>query len=410
MPMKFKYTTTKKYDIITDNNLQIRKVFKMYINPIIEGIEISDIRKIHERLVNYKNVINMTIGEPDIDVPQEIKEAVAYHALNSRIKYSPVGGRPELREKIAKYYNEQFLGNYNAQNVLVTVGSTEGLASVLKTILAKDDEVIIPTPAYVGYEPLITISEAKTKFVDLEENNFVLTKEILEKNITDKTKLIILTYPNNPSGITLAEEEMVKIVKFLKDKNIYLISDEIYAAITFEKFTSFAKFSDELKEQLIIINGFSKSHSMTGYRLGYIIADEKLQNQVKKVSQYNVTSASTLSQYGAIAALDKCSDTAKISEIYKKRVEYFVNGLEKLGFECLKPKGAFYIFATYRNIEKFKNIKSFDFVLDLLEKTELAIVPGITFQVEGYVRFSIVHDIPVLEEAIKRLEKYIKEK
>ena len=381
----------------------------MYINPIIEGIEISDIRKIHERLVNYKNVINMTIGEPDIDVPQEVKEAVAYHALNSRIKYSPVGGMPELREKIAKYYNEQFLGNYNTQNVLVTVGSTEGLASVLKTILAKDDEVIIPTPAYVGYEPLITISEAKTKFVDLEENNFVLTKEILEKNITDKTKLIILTYPNNPSGITL-EEEMVKIVKFLKDKNIYLISDEIYAAITFEKFTSFAKFSDELKEQLIIINGFSKSHSMTGYRLGYIIADEKLQNQVKKVSQYNVTSASTLSQYGAIAALDKCSDTTKISEIYKNRVEYFVNGLEKLGFECLKPKGAFYVFATYKNIEKFKNMKSFDFVLDLLEKTELAIVPGITFQVEGYVRFSIVHDIPVLEEAIKRLEKYIKEK
>ena len=382
----------------------------MYINPIIEGIEISDIRKIHERLVNYKNVINMTIGEPDIDVPQEIKEAVTYHALNSRIKYSPVGGMPELREKIAKYYNEQFLGNYNAQNVLVTVGSTEGLASVLKTILAKDDEVIIPTPAYVGYEPLITISEAKTKFVDLEENNFVLTKEILEENITDKTKLIILTYPNNPSGITLEEEEMVKIVKFLKDKNIYLISDEIYAAITFEKFTSFAKFSDELKEQLIIINGFSKSHSMTGYRLGYIIADEKLQNQVKKVSQYNVTSASTLSQYGAIAALDKCSDTTKISEIYKKRVEYFVNGIEKLGFECLKPKGVFYVFATYKNIEKFKNMKSFDFVLDLLEKTELAIVPGITFQVEGYVRFSIVHDIPVLEEAIKRLEKYIKEK
>ena len=382
----------------------------MYINPIIEGIEISDIRKIHERLVNYKNVINMTIGEPDIDVPQEVKEAVAYHALNSRIKYSPVGGMPELREKIAKYYNEQFLGNYNAQNVLVTVGSTEGLASVLKTILAKDDEVIIPTPAYVGYEPLITISEAKTKFLDLEENNFVLTKEILEKNISDKTKLIILTYPNNPSGITLAEKEMVKIVRFLKEKNIYLISDEIYAAITFEKFTSFAKFSDELKEQLIIINGFSKSHSMTGYRLGYIIADEKLQNQVKKVSQYNVTSASTLSQYGAIAALDKCSDTTKISEIYKKRVEYFVNGIEKLGFECLKPKGTFYVFTTYKNIEKFKNMKWFDFVLDLLEKTELAIVPGSTFQVEGYVRFSIVHDIPVLEEAIKRLEKYIKEK
>ncbi len=382
----------------------------MYINPIIKEIEISDIRKIHERLVNYKNVINMTIGEPDIDVPQKVKEATAYHVLNSRIKYSPVGGIPELREKIVKFYNETFGGNYEKNNVLVTVGSTEGLSSTLKTILAKGDEVLIPTPAYVGYEPLITVSGAKTIFMDLEENNFVLTEKILEKYVTEKTKLIILTYPNNPSGITLPEEEMIKIVEFLKDKEIYLLSDEIYAQIAFEKFTSFAKYSDVLKEQLIVVNGFSKSHSMTGYRLGYTIASENLQAQVKKISQYTVTSASTLSQYGAIAALDYCADTTGLSEIYKKRVYYFVEKLEKLGFKCLKPKGAFYVFATYKNIEKFKNVKSFDFVLDLLEKTELAIVPGITFQVEGYVRFSIVHDIPVLEEAIRRLEEYIEKK
>ena len=244
----------------------------------------------------------------------------------------------------------------------------------------------------------------------LEENNFVLTKEILEKNITDKTKLIILTYPNNPSGITLPKEEMIKIVKFLKDKEIYLLSDEIYASIAFEKFTSFAKYYNELKEQLIVVNGFSKSHSMTGHRLGYTLANEKLQAQIKKISQYTVTSASTLSQYGAIAALDYCSDTTELSEIYKKRVYYFVEELEKLGFKCLKPKGAFYVFATYKTIDKFKNVDSFDFILDLLEKTELAIIPGITFQVEGYVRFSIVHDLPVLEEAIARLKKYIESK
>ena len=149
---------------------------------------------------------------------------------------------------------------------------------------------------------------------------------------------------------------------------------------------------------------------MTGHRLGYTLANEKLQAQIKKISQYTVTSASTLSQYGAIAALDYCSDTTELSEIYKKRVYYFVEELEKLGFKCLKPKGAFYVFATYKTIDKFKNVDSFDFILDLLKKTELAIIPGITFQVEGYVRFSIVHDIPVLEEAIARLEKYIKEK
>ena len=292
----------------------------------------------------------------------------------------------------------------------MTVGTTDGLSSTIKTILEKGDEVLIPTPAYVGYEPLITVSQAKTIFMDLEENNFVLTEKILEKYITEKTKLIILTYPNNPSGITLPEEEMIKIVEFLKDKEIYLLSDEIYAQIAFEKFTSFAKYSDILKEQLIVVNGFSKSHSMTGYRLGYTIASENLQSQVKKISQYTVTSASTLSQYGAIAALDYCSDTTELSEIYKKRVYYFVEELEKLGFKCLKPKGAFYVFATYKTIDKFKDVDSFDFVLDLLEKTELAIVPGVTFQVEGYLRFSIVHDLPVLEEAIARLKKYIESK
>ena len=390
--------------------MQRKKVLKMYIDPIIKGIEISDIRKIHERLSAYKNVINMTIGVPDTDAPQKVKEAVAYHALNSPIKHSPVGGIPELREKIAKFYNETFGGNYKKDNVLVTVGSTEGLSSTLKTILAKGDEVLIPTPAYVGYEPLITVSQAKTIFMDLEENNFVLTEKILEKYVTEKTKLIILTYPNNPSGITLPEEEMIKIVEFLKDKEIYLLSDEIYAQIAFEKFTSFAKYSDILKEQLIVVNGFSKSHSMTGYRLGYTIASENLQSQVKKISQYTVTSASTLSQYGAIAALDYCSDTTELSEIYKKRVYYFVEELEKLGFKCLKPKGAFYVFATYKTIDKFKDVDSFDFVLDLLEKTELAIVPGVTFQVEGYLRFSIVHNLPVLEEAIARLKKYIESK
>ena len=381
----------------------------MYVNPIVQGIEISDIRKIHEKMQKYDNALNMSIGEPDIDAPVEVKESIAYHALNSTISYSPVGGMPELKEKISKFYNEEFEGKFTSKNVLVTVGSTEGLSSVLKTTLAKGDEVIIPTPSYVGYEPLIRFLEAKTIFLDLKENNFILTKDILEKIVYEITKMIILTYPNNPSGITLPEKEMEEIVEFLKDRDIYLLSDEIYASIAFEKFTSFAKYYEKLQDKLIIISGFSKSHSMTGYRVGYIIANEKLQDQVKKISQYNVTSASTLSQYGAIAALDKCSDTTELSEIYKKRVYYFIDELEKIGFKCLKPKGAFYVFATYEGIEKFKKMKSFDFAFDLLEKTGLAIVPGITFQVEGYVRFSIVHDIPVLKDAIERLKKYINE-
>ena len=379
----------------------------MYINKAVEEIQISDIRKIYEKMQTYKNTINMSLGEPDIDVPQEIKQAVAYHALNTKIKYSPVGGMPELREKIADFYNKNFGGNFTSDNVLVTVGSTEGLASIMKTVIAAGDEILIPTPAYVGYGSLIKLSGGIQKYIDLKGNDFKLTKEILEKYITSKTKLIILTNPNNPSGTTLDEEEMGKIVKFLKDREIYLLSDEIYASIVFEKYTSFAKYSEELKKQLIIVSGFSKSHSMTGYRIGYIITNPELQLQIKKVSQYNVTSTSTLSQYGALTALEKYSDRKEVSEIYRKRVEYFKNELEKMGFKCLEPKGAFYIFAGYENIEKLKNMKSLNFVLELLEKTGLAIVPGSTFQVEGYVRFSIVHDIPVLKEAIKRLENYI---
>ena len=379
----------------------------MYINEAVEEIQISDIRKVYEKMQTYKNTINMSLGEPDIDVPQEIKQAVAYHALNTKIKYSPVGGMPELREKIADFYNKNFGGNFTSDNVLVTVGSTEGLASIMKTVIAAGDEILIPTPAYVGYGSLIKLSGGIQKYIDLKGNDFKLTKEILEKYITSKTKLIILTNPNNPSGTTLDEEEMGKIVKFLKDREIYLLSDEIYASIVFEKYTSFAKYSEELKKQLIIVSGFSKSHSMTGYRIGYIITNPELQLQIKKVSQYNVTSTSTLSQYGALTALEKHSDRKKVSEIYRKRVEYFKNELEKIGFKCLEPKGAFYIFAGYENIEKLKNMKSLNFALELLEKTGLAIVPGSTFQVEGYVRFSIVHDIPVLKEAIERLENYI---
>ncbi|RRD40890.1 aminotransferase class I/II-fold pyridoxal phosphate-dependent enzyme [Leptotrichia sp. OH3620_COT-345] len=381
----------------------------MYINNTIKEIQISDIRKIYEKMQTYEDTINMSLGEPDIDVPEEVKKSVAYHALNTKIKYSPVGGMLELRKKIADFYNKNFDGNFTSDNVLITVGSTEGIASLMKAVITQGDEVLIPTPSYVGYGALIKMTGGMPVYIDLKENNFILTAEILEKHITNKTKMIILTSPDNPSGMTLNEKEMEKITELLKEKEIYLLSDEIYASIVFEKYTSFGKYSEKLKKQLVIISGFSKSHSMTGYRIGYIITNPELQLQVKKVSQYNVTSTSTLSQYGALTALEKCSNRKEISKIYKKRADYFLSELEAMGFKCLKPGGAFYIFAGYENIKELKNLKSLDFAFDLLDKTGLAIVPGSTFQVEGYVRFSLVHDIPVLEEAVKRLKKYMKE-
>lgn len=379
----------------------------MFVREEVKKIEVSVIRKIAEKMDGYENTINLTIGEPDVEINAKIREDLAYHALNSHIKYSPVGGWPILKKKIAKFYNEQFNCNYNEKNVVVTVGTTEGISSTLRSILEEGDEVIVPTPAYVGYDPLISFSKAKTIFLDLREKGFYLTAEDIEKNITNKTKAIILTYPNNPSGMILEESEMKKIVEVVKKHEIYLISDEIYGLLANDNYVSFGKFYDEIKEKLIVVNGFSKSHSMTGYRIGFILLNENLQNEIKKVSQYTIASPSTLSQYGAMSAIDNCPDVSKSRDIYQARIKFFIEELKKIGFESLDAQGGFYVFASYEKIEKLKGVKSYDFVMDLLEKTGLGIVPGSCFMVEGYVRFSLIFDIPVLKEVLNRLKSYI---
>ena len=375
----------------------------MNINKKVLEIEVSDIRKIAESLSGRNDVVNMTIGEPDLDIPNEIKESLAHHALNTRIKYAPLGGLLDLREAITDYYNRTFESNYAPDEVIVTVGSTEALSSIIKTLIVDGDEVIIPKPAYVGYEPLIHLSGGKSIFVDTEEDGFILTREKLEKSVTEKTKMIILTYPNNPSGVVMPLDEMKRIVEFIKEKNIYLLSDEIYSSINFDGYNSFASFT-EIKEKLIVINGFSKSHSMTGYRVGYLLAEKELRKHILKVSQYTVTSPATLSQYAAIEALKSCSDRSEVAEVYKKRALLFIEGLEKIGFKVVKSEGAFYIFANY---SKFSSKNSYDFVMELIENAKVAAIPGSAFHVEGYIRFSLVHDIEILEDAINRLEKYL---
>ncbi len=378
----------------------------MNINNKVLEIEVSDIRKIAESLAGKNDVINMTIGEPDLDVPNEVKEAMSHHALNTRIKYAPLGGIPELREKISNYYNKTFGSNYSKDEVLVTVGSTEGLSSVLRTLICEGDEIIIPKPAYVGYEPVIHLAGGKTIFADTKENGYVFSLDILKKYVTNKTKAIILTYPNNPSGIIMNKDEMKKIADYLAVNDIYLISDEIYSSIVFEEYTSFASFQ-EIKDKLIVVNGFSKSHSMTGYRLGYMLTTTELRKQVLKLSQYSVTSASTLSQYAAIAAIDHCADRSEVAKIYKERAEYFSKELDRIGFKTIKASGAFYLFTDY---SKFSSKSSYDFVMELIENAKVAPIPGSAFKVEGFIRFSLVHDVEILKEVIKRLENYLVKK
>ncbi len=371
---------------------------------IIKKMEVSKIRQIALKMGEFEDGINFTIGEPSQDIPIEVKNEMLDKIQNVQLGYCTTGGLMELREKVAKYYNQYFGSNFNGDNCIITIGATEGIAVFCRAIVEDGDEILIPLPAYPGYEPNILMERGKPIYIDTSSKGFKVTAEMLEKNITDKTKAIILTFPNNPTGVCLSEEEMDKIADVVRRHNIYLLCDEIYASLAFEKFNSIAKYQD-IEEKVIIISGFSKSHSMTGYRVGYMLSSKENISNLIKASQYTTTGVATVSQYGAIVALDKCLDRSEIIEENKQRVEYMSKGLERLGFDVIKSEGAFYVFAAY---SKISNKDSLSFCNEILEKTHVGIVPGICFNVENYVRLSVTQDIPILEEALQRLEKYIK--
>lgn len=375
----------------------------MHINESVKNLQISLIRQISGKMSEYSDGINMTIGEPGNDLPQELKEYMADITLNTRVGYTNTGGSLKYREEVAKYYNKLYGSNYTWKNALANAGSTEGLSSFLRTVLEKDDEVLLPTPTYPGYEPTILLMGAKPIYIDLKDNDFNLTAEILEKYITKKTKVIILTYPNNPTGTIMPLEEMDKVANILRKYDIYLLSDEIYSVLSFEKYNSFARYTD-LIDKIVVVNGFSKSHSMTGYRVAYTLASEEVINNMNKVGQYTMTGVNTVGQLGAIYAMKNIPTREDIVKINKEKLLYTKKALENLGFKVVNPNGAFYLFVDY---SMFSNKKSLDFAMDVLEKTHLGIVPGICFNVEGYFRLSITQDYEIIDQAIERLKKYI---
>lgn len=375
------------------------------INSIIEGIEVSKIRQIAIKMNDYSDGINLTIGEPSQDVPDLVKKEMANRVLNDKIGYTQTGGMPELKREIVKYYNKYFGGAYKEENCLITVGSTEGLSTFIRSLVEEGDEVIMPTPTYPGYAPNIKLQKGIEVYLDTSKDNFKLTAENLEKAITSKTRAIILTYPNNPSGVCLDEEELDKIADVIRKHDVYVLSDEIYASIAFEKYHSLAKYHD-LMDKVVVINGFSKSHSMTGYRVGYMLASKYLISNFIKVSQYTTTGITTIAQYGAITALNEYPTRPEVIEENRERMEYFAKGLEKIGFKVIKPEGAFYLFANY---EKLSNKNSLDFANEIVENLHVGVVPGECFMVEGYLRFSITKDKEELQEALDRMEKYFNE-
>lgn len=373
-------------------------------NSIIESIEISKIRQIALKMNEYSDGINLTIGEPSQDVPDLVKEEMANRVLHDKIGYTQTGGMPELKRAIVSFYNQYFGGDYKEENCLITVGSTEGLSTFIRSIVDEGDEVIMPTPTYPGYAPNIKLQKGIEVYLDTSKDDFKLTAKNLESAITPKTRAIILTYPNNPSGVCIDEDEMDKIADVIRRHDVFVLSDEIYASLAFEKYHSLAKYHD-LIDKVVVINGFSKSHSMTGYRVGYILASKYFIDNFIKVSQYTTTGITTISQYGGIKALEVYPTREEIVKENRERMEFFAKGLEKIGFRVIKPEGAFYLFADYR---KLSNKKSIDFVNEVVENLHIGIVPGECFMVEGYVRFSVTKDIPELQKALDRMEKYFK--
>ncbi|MDU6524739.1 MAG: pyridoxal phosphate-dependent aminotransferase [Enterococcus sp.] len=378
-------------------------------NKNVYQIAVSLIRQFDEKVSGIPNMLKLTLGEPDFNTPEHIKEAGQQAIKDNFSHYTGMSGLIDVREAASRFLSEKYAVNYEATTeVLVTVGATEALSASLLAILEPGDKVLLPAPTYPGYEPLILLAGAEPVYIDTRATGFVLTPEQIDQAMTehgDKVKAIIITSPSNPTGVAYNEAEVAELSETLKKYSIFVISDEIYSELNYEsKHVSFGKY---LREQTIVINGLSKSHAMTGWRIGFIFAPAELVAEIIKVHQYLVTAASTISQKAAVRALVQgISDAEIMREEYRARRDFVYQSMTDLGFDVVRPSGAFYIFAK---IPTGYIQDSMAFCIDLAEKNQLALIPGIAFgpEGEGYVRISYAASLENLEEAMKRLTNYL---
>ncbi|MDR7072282.1 aminotransferase A [Fictibacillus barbaricus] len=378
------------------------------LNNRAKSIQISGIRKFFNEVAQYPNAISLTLGQPDFPTPQHVKEAAIMAIHQNKTVYSHNAGYEELRCAASGFLLEKYGLHYDAlTEVIVTAGASEAIDISLRSILSEGDEVLVPGPVYPGYEPVITLCGAKTVHIDTTNTSFKVTVEEIEKAMTDKTKALILPYPSNPTGAVLEDHELEKLAQFLKDKDLFILSDEIYSELRYNgQHRSIASYKG-MREKTIVINGLSKSHSMTGWRIGLLYAPQEITQHVLKVHQYNVTCASTISQAAAIEALSNGKDDAlEMRNEYKKRLEYCCERLEQMGISFERPNGAFYLFI---NIKPFK-LSSHSFALKLLHSQAVAVIPGDAFSHlgEGYVRISYAASLKKLEAGMNGIEKFIK--
>ncbi len=381
------------------------------LNSSVKEIKPSGIRKFFDIAETMENVISLGVGEPDFPTPWQVRKAGIKALEDSKTRYTSNSGLLSLRETISKYVKRKYDLKYDAlSEILVTVGGSEAIDMTIRALVNKGDEVIIPQPSYVCYEPITTIAGGVPVIINTKaENEFKLTAEELKEKITDKTKVLILPYPCNPTGAIMRKEDLEEIAKVLRGTNIMVVSDEIYSELTYggSKHVSISTLED-MRERTIVINGFSKAFSMTGWRLGYACGPKEILSQITKIHQFAIMCAPTTSQYAAIAAMTECDAVVEeMLEEYDVRRRLMVDGFNKLGLTCHDPKGAFYAFPSIKST----GLSSEEFCEKLLYSKQVALVPGTAFgeSGEGFIRASYCYSTEHIKIALNKIGEFLKE-
>ena len=377
-----------------------------FIVPKVANMPPSGIRKFFDIVSEMKDAISLGVGEPDFVTPWHIREAGIYSLEKGYTHYTSNSGLMELREEICKYV-KKFDLDYKTNEVLVTVGGSEGIDAAIRAVIGEGDEVLVPEPSFVCYKPCITLAGGKSVTIQTKaENAFKLKKEEILEKITPKTKMLILSYPNNPTGAIMTREDLLEIAEVVKEHNILVLSDEIYAELTYcGKHCSIASLPD-MRDRTIVVSGFSKAFAMTGWRLGYTLANEHITKAMTKIHQYAIMSAPSVSQYGAIDAMRNGGQAVcDMRQQYDYRRKVITDGFNSMGLECFSPLGAFYIFPSIKST----GMKSEEFCEKLLMEQKVALVPGNAFgeSGEGFVRVSYAYGIDRINEAMARIKTFL---
>ena len=384
--------------------------YNKVLSEKVAELKPSGIRKFFDLAAEVKDVIALTIGEPDFKTPWHIREAGIKSLEKGRTWYTANAGLIELRQEASKYLKRRFSLDYDAKDIFITVGGSEAIDLTIRAIIENGDDMLLPIPSFVCYDPICRLAGGNVIPIETKrENDFRLTAEELRAAITPKTKLLVLPFPNNPTGAVMRREHLEEIAEVLRGTDIMVLSDEIYAELTYggERHVSIAEI-DGMKERTIIVNGFSKAYAMTGWRLGYVAGPSPIIQQMLKIHQYAIMSSPTTSQYAAVVAMRDCdNEVEEMKKQYDMRRRFLVKAFNDMGLDCFTPEGAFYVFPCIKST----GLSSDEFCEKLLHSKKVAVVPGGAFgsSGEGFVRVSYSYSLDHLMEATKRIKEFLEE-